>query len=125
MTATFVRYGTVGVANTALTFLAFALLTRAGMPASAASALGFGAGAVNGYLLNRAWTFRARGSLGRYVAVQAVGAVTSAAAVGVVATAVPRLAAEVLVIPAVTLLTFALVRRHVFTRSRSAPPAGA
>jgi putative flippase GtrA len=62
--ARFVRFGVVGLSNTLLTLLAFALLTRAGVVADAASALGFLAGAVNGYLLNRAWTFRAEGHAG-------------------------------------------------------------
>ena len=42
---------------------------------------GFALGAANGYELDRRWTFRASGRVGRYVAVQAVGAAGSAAGV--------------------------------------------
>jgi putative flippase GtrA len=120
--ARLVRFGVVGVSNTLLTLVAFALLTRAGVVADAASALGFVAGAVNGYLLNRAWTFRARGgvaTLARYVPVQALGALASATGVRLASTdaRLHRLVAECLVIPPVTLLTYALSRRFVFRRS--------
>jgi putative flippase GtrA len=117
--ARFVRFGIVGVANTLLTLLTFALLTRAGVAASAASAAGFLVGAGNGYVLNRAWTFRSRGGAGtlaRYVPVQAVGALASATGVSLASTdaRLHRLAAECLVVPAVTLLTYSLSRRFVF-----------
>lgn len=120
--ARFARFGVVGLSNTLLTLLAFALLTRAGVVADAASALGFLAGAVNGYLLNRAWTFRARGglvTLARYVPVQAVGALTSAVGVRLACSDVRlhRLVAECVVLPPVTLLTYTLSRRFVFRRS--------
>src|SRR5205085_1103924 len=79
-----VRYATVGLANTLLTFVAFAVLTHAGVAATVASALAFAAGAMNGYALNRRWTFRTRGRFGRYVAVQALGAACSAAGIVIV-----------------------------------------
>jgi putative flippase GtrA len=110
------RFGLVGVTNTAVTLATFWLLVHAGTPAPAASALGFAAGAANGYRLNRTWTFRAAsrgpGTLARYVAVQALGAALSA--IGRAA-----LAAEVLVLPAVTVVTYVLSRR-VFSRPTTA-----
>jgi putative flippase GtrA len=113
-----VRYATVGVANTLLTFVAFAVLTHAGVAATFASALAFAVGAMNGYALNRRWTFRTRGRFGRYVAVQALGAACSAAGIVIVAAAITarRPLDECLVIPAVTLLTYTLSRRVVFAR---------
>ena len=52
-------------------------------PVPLAGAVGWGVGAVNGYLLNRAWTFRgaARGAVpaARYVAVQLLGSALNAA----------------------------------------------
>ena len=116
-----VRYATVGVANTLLTFVTFAVLTHAGVAASFASALAFAAGAINGYALNRSWTFQARGgpgTLARYIAVQALGAACSAAGIVIVAAAITarRPLDECLVIPAVTLLTYTLSRRVVFAR---------
>ncbi|HXD54528.1 MAG TPA: GtrA family protein [Solirubrobacteraceae bacterium] len=54
----FVKFGIVGVSNTLLTFLVYTLLLKVfGVWYIAASAIGFVVGAVNGFLLNRRWTF--------------------------------------------------------------------
>jgi putative flippase GtrA len=109
------RYALVGASNTVITFLAYTLLVRCGVAAPAASATGFALGAANGYALNRRWTFRAPGRVGRYVAVQAVGAAASAAGVALARSdGVRGLPAELVVLPAVTLLTYALARTIVF-----------
>ena len=55
----FVKFGIVGISNTLLTLAIYTLLLKvAGVWYLAASAIGFGVGAVNGFLLNRRWTFR-------------------------------------------------------------------
>jgi putative flippase GtrA len=55
----FVKFGIVGVANTLLTFIVYTVLLKVfGVWYLAASAVGFIAGATNGFLLNRKWTFR-------------------------------------------------------------------
>jgi putative flippase GtrA len=55
----FVKFGIVGVSNTALTFIVYTLLLKVfGVWYLAASAVGFMVGATNGFLLNRRWTFR-------------------------------------------------------------------
>jgi putative flippase GtrA len=55
----FVKFGIVGVSNTALTFIVYTLLLKVfGVWYLAASAIGFAVGATNGFLLNRRWTFR-------------------------------------------------------------------
>jgi putative flippase GtrA len=55
----FVKFGTVGVSNTLLTFLVYTLLLKVfGVWYIAASGIGFGVGAVNGFLWNRRWTFK-------------------------------------------------------------------
>jgi putative flippase GtrA len=55
----FVKFGIVGVSNTLLAFAVYTLLLKGfGVWYLAASAIGFGVGAVNGFLLNRRWTFR-------------------------------------------------------------------
>ncbi len=55
----FVKFGIVGVSNTLLTFLVYTVLLKVfGVWYLAASAIGFGVGATNGFLLNRRWTFR-------------------------------------------------------------------
>src|SRR3979409_1777703 len=54
-----VKFGAVGVSNTLLTFLVYTLLLKVfGVWYLAASAIGFLVGAVNGFLLNRRWTFK-------------------------------------------------------------------
>lgn len=59
LAAQFVKFGIVGVSNTLLTFVVYTLLLKVfGVWYLAASALGFAAGATNGFLWNRRWTFR-------------------------------------------------------------------
>jgi putative flippase GtrA len=54
----FVKFGIVGVSNTVLAFAIYTVLLKVfGVWYLAASAIGFVAGAVNGFLLNRRWTF--------------------------------------------------------------------
>jgi putative flippase GtrA len=54
----FVKFGIVGISNTLLTFVIYTLLLKVfGVWYLAASAIGFIVGAVNGFLLNRRWTF--------------------------------------------------------------------
>ncbi len=54
----FVKFGIVGVSNTAIAFGIYTLLLKGfGVWYLAASAIGFVIGAVNGFLLNRRWTF--------------------------------------------------------------------
>jgi putative flippase GtrA len=114
-----VRFCAVGLLNTALTLASYAALVAVGCPAPAASALGFGVGAVNGYCCNARWTFaamaRARGAPARYIGVQAFGAGLSAlglaAARGLGAA---RLPAEIVTLPWVTVTTYVLSRLLVF-----------
>jgi putative flippase GtrA len=55
----FVKFGIVGVSNTLLFFAVYTLLLKVfGVWYLAASGIGFAVGAVNGFLLNRAWTFK-------------------------------------------------------------------
>jgi putative flippase GtrA len=115
-----VKFCVVGVSNTVLTVAVYVALTHAGVPAAAASALAFAAGAVNGYRLNRAWTFRAASAgwqtLARYVMVQGLGAALSAAGVGLAGSDLElrHLVAEIVVLPFVTLTTYTLSRLLVF-----------
>jgi putative flippase GtrA len=122
----FVRFSIVGVSNTVLTLATFALLSAVGLGSGVASALAFGVGAANGYVLNRSWTFRsARGgpaTIGRYVAVQALGALFSGVGVALASAdlSLRRLVAECIVLPFVTLMTYSLSRRLVFGGSQPA-----
>lgn len=111
------RYAIVGVSNTAITFVAYTLLVGLGVAAPLASAVGFALGAVNGYLLNRRWTFRTSGHVGRYVAVQLVGAAAGAVGVALARSdGLAKLPAEAVILPLVTLLTYALARTVVFAQ---------
>ncbi len=55
----FVKFGIVGISNTLITFIVYTLLLKVfGVNYLLASAIGFIAGATNGFLINRRWTFR-------------------------------------------------------------------
>jgi putative flippase GtrA len=113
---TVVRFGLVGISNTLVTLVSYAILVHLGFVPAVASAAGWALGAANGYRLNRSWTFRSErrgaGTAARYGAVQGVGALLSAFAVADLP--LPKLGAEVLVLPVVTLITYTLSRRLVF-----------
>jgi putative flippase GtrA len=115
-----VRYGLVGVTNTAVTLAAYAAVIGVGLPVPVAAVAGWAAGAVNGYRLNRGWTFRSpltgARPASRYVVVALLGAGLNAigATFAVGHEHLPRLAGEVAILPAVTLVTFVLCRRWVF-----------
>ena len=60
MVRQFIKYGIVGASNTILTFVVYTVLVLAlGVPYVVALLVGFLAGSLNSYLLNRHWTFRA------------------------------------------------------------------
>jgi putative flippase GtrA len=119
----FARFCVVGMTNTVLTLATFTLLGALRIAAAPASGVGFAIGAANGYLLNRSWTFRSSrrgpGTLARYVAVQALGALLSTAGVTLASTdlSLRKLVAECIVLPFVTLTTYVLSRRLVFRGS--------
>ena len=76
--AQFIKFALVGVSNTLLTFAVYTLLVKVfGVWYLAASGIGFAVGAVNGYLLNRRWTFRGHAggtaTAVRWVVVQGCG----------------------------------------------------
>jgi putative flippase GtrA len=55
----FMKFGIVGISNTLLTLAVYTLLLKVfGVWYLAASAIGFIAGTINSFLLNRRWTFR-------------------------------------------------------------------
>ncbi len=118
------RFCVVGASNTAITFVVFAVLVAIGCPAPVASAAGFILGAANGYAWNTRWTFADQGvgaaAIPRYVVVQVGCAALSAAGVLVARSdGLARLTSEVVILPWVTLVAYALSRTFVFRR----PPA--
>ena len=124
------RFAAVGVSNTALSTVVFGLLVRAGLHYVPASAVAFSLGALNSYVLNRRFTFRSHAprapELGRFALVQLVGLaadlVLLSAAVG--GLGLPRLAAQILVFPAASAMTFVLSRQWAFRSPMPAAAAG-
>jgi putative flippase GtrA len=117
----FVKFGIVGVSNTLLTFAVYTLLLKVfGVWYLAASAIGFIVGAVNGFLLNRRWTFR--GHVGdaftpvRWTVVQGCGLLTN---LGLVYLFVEEVSLDELIAQAcatgiVTVITFLVNRAWTF-----------
>lgn len=83
--AQFVRYGIVGVGNTLLSVVIILLGAWLGVWHIAAYVVAYAAGAINGYRINRSWTFRAGAShrtlVVRYFVVQGAALVVSTALV--------------------------------------------
>jgi putative flippase GtrA len=115
----FLRFLTVGVLNTAITLGSYAVAIHVGVRYLPAGAVSYALGGVNGFVLNRAWTFSHKGrtlpAAARYAAVTALGIVANLALLrAAVALGVPRGAAEAAAIAPVTLVTFALNRAWAF-----------
>lgn len=59
MAVQFIKFGLVGVLNTALHYTVFYILySFIGLNYLLASAIGYAAGLINSYILNRNWTFK-------------------------------------------------------------------
>ena len=115
----FGRFLLVGVGNTVLSFVAYRLLLALGTPYVIAAALGFAVGAVNGYVLNRRWTFAARDSARArvlYVVVQVAGAASTSLLVllFVRGAGAGKVGAYLAAIPPVTVSTFMANRLWTF-----------
>lgn len=102
----FLKFGIVGVSNTLIFFAVYTVLLKVfGVWYLAASGIGFAVGAVNGFLWNRAWTFK--GHVGdaltpvRWFAVQTSGLLLN---LGLVYTFVEAVGLDELVGQAVTIV---------------------
>ncbi|MFN8222249.1 MAG: GtrA family protein [Gaiellales bacterium] len=118
----FGRFLTVGVGNTAISWIAYLVLVRLGTPPPGAAGAAFAAGAANGYAWNSRWTFGRKvgvDTLRRYLAVQAGGVAGSAAIVAALAGALGQLPAYAVATVVVTFATFAANRSWAFRRSGS------
>jgi putative flippase GtrA len=117
--AQFSRFVTVGVSNTAISFVIYVGLLGVGVVYWISGAIGFAAGATSGYLLNRRWTFASpdtwQGRI-RYVEVQVGGFLGTAGLLGVLVSwiSIGRVAAYAAVIPVVTVATFLANRTWTF-----------
>ena len=115
----FVRFLVVGLGNTALSFVVYRVLLAAGTPYLIAAPLAFAAGAVNGYVLNRRWTFVAADSTRArllYIAVQGLGVGSTSLLVllFVRAAGTGKVGAYLAAIPPVTVVMFAANRLWTF-----------
>lgn len=131
-TGQFGRFAAVGVTNTVLSYVAYAALVAISVPYAVAGAVGFAAGAVNGYRLNRLWTFRSADSTAsrlRYLAVQlaGLGATTLLLWLLVDGARLHRLVSYALTMPLVTAATFVANKLWAFASAPvgRAPPSSA
>ena len=124
MATQFGRFVVVGASNTLLSLATYLLLLAVGVPYLLAAALGFAAGAANGYLLNRRWTFSAPPASPRqvaaYLAVQVVGLLITVVVVGLLHGHASQLVGQAVAIPLATVAMFALNRTWTFA---IAPPS--
>ena len=116
----FVRYVLAGLVNTSLSFGVYRGLLEIGTPYAIAAPLAFAVGSVNGYVLNRRWTFAASDSRRArlvYVVVQAAGAGSTSLLVllFVRAAGTGRIWAYLAAIPPVTVATFTANRLWTFS----------
>lgn len=58
----FVKFGLVGVMNTAVDFAVFTLVSLAGVHYLAAQVVSYAAGTANSYVVNKFWTFKSTNS---------------------------------------------------------------
>src|SRR5580700_7059268 len=117
----FVKFGIVGVSNTLIAFAVYTLLLKVfGVWYVAASGIGFAIGAVNGFLWNRAWTFR--GHVGdaltpvRWFVVQGCGLLLDLGLVYVLVDGADqdKLVGQALTTVVVTVITFFVNRAWTF-----------
>jgi len=113
------RFLVVGVGNTAISFIVYRLLLAVGAWYVIAAPLAFAAGALNGYVFNRRWTFAARDTTRArflYVSIQTAGALSTSLLVLLFAhVGVGKVGAYLVAIPPVTLGMFAANRSWTFT----------
>ena len=116
----FTKFVAVGILNTALSFGCYAWLLNLGVPYLVASVAAFTAGALNGYRLNRKWTFAVGApnvaGLVRYLVVRLGGIILNSGLLVVIVevVGVGPLVGQVVALPAVSALAFIASRQWVF-----------
>ncbi len=121
MTAQLLRYLVVGLANTMLGFaMILALDLGLGVNSLVSNAVGYVAGAICSYLLNRSYTFRSqrmhRKALPEFLALMLVCWLINAAILSIARNALlwPALPSQALAVATYTILFFLGSRRFVF-----------
>ncbi len=127
----FLKFGIVGVSNTLIAFAVYTVLLKVfGVWYVAASGIGFAVGAVNGFLLNRRWTFREHVGDAltpvRWAIVQTCGLGLNLALVYVFVhgLGMDELVGQIPTTAIVTVLTFAVNRSWTFRTPLIAPAGG-
>jgi putative flippase GtrA len=116
----FVRFLIVGVANTLVSLVVYRALLALGVWYVVSAPLAWGAGAVNGYIFNRRWTFRARDSrrarfLYALFAVAGAGAASLLVFVFARGAGIPKFEAYLVAVPPITVSTFLASRYWTFS----------
>lgn len=128
MLVQWLRFATVGAANTVLSWCLYASLERVGVHYLVASTLAFTAGAVNSYALNRRWTFQSRRRAApealRFGVVQCAGLSLDIALLYVLVdvAGIDHLIAQAFVFPVASATTFVLSRHWAFADRGGRPP---
>src|SRR6476620_2132459 len=121
----FGRFVVVGASNTLLSLAVYVLLLAVGLPYLLAAGVGFAAGAANGYVLNRWWTFSAppasRRQVAAYLALQVVGLLITVGVVDFLHGRAPVLVGQAVAVPLATVAMFSLNRTWTF-RAPARPP---
>lgn len=123
----FLRFGIVGVANTA-TCLAIVWTAQGvfGLPVWLASGMGYAVAMVQSYLVNRSWTFAGGGSLPvgpqvvRFILVNVVMGTIFSLCTNALAPHVGVKLASLIVLAPLTVLSFLATRRFVFGSGKAA-----
>ncbi len=117
----FLRFAIVGVSNTLISLIVYTVLFKVfGLNYLVASAIGFVVGAINGFLLNRAWTFQGHEGDAftpvRWAIVQTCGLGLDELLlyIGVHELGIDKIAAQALAIVIVVVLTFLANRAWTF-----------
>ena len=123
----FTRFVVVGASNTLLSLAVYVGLLAVGVPYPVAAACGFVVGAINGYLLNRWWTFSAppasRRQVAAYLAVQVVGLLITVGVVDLLHGRAPVLVGQAVAVPLATVAMFSLNRTWTFLARARFPRA--
>jgi putative flippase GtrA len=116
------KYGVVGISNSLIGFAIYVAAVKLGVQYLIASTLAYAVGSVNGYFLNRRWTFRGGGlsrasSAGRYAAVQVAALVGNLVLLYALVhlVGVEKIVGQAIVVAIVFLSTFAANRVWSFT----------
>lgn len=118
----FSKFIVVGIGNTLVSVVAYALLLLVGCPYLLAVVLAYAAALLLGYTLNRRWTFEAgdfaRGELARYFTVQLLGLLINVAVVYALVQGMgaDKLLAQAIALPVIAVVTFAGNRNWTFAR---------